>query len=189
MKCRKGDCMGNTKKGLFSFLTADGRAARKKEREEVEYRKKYLSEYDVDDPRFGKVHVQHDAKKKVSKSVLSNVLFDGQPVEVMISILDDYSDIRKAISNVSYLFGHSKIFKKKMYPELENFLKDYDTVDLGTNLIHISEEFLRQRFRFKMIRADEDKTIELWGNWEDSGEQDYAIRYEVETEKLSFEKL
>ena len=81
------------------------------------------------------------------------------------------------------------IFKKKMYPELENFLKDYDTVDLGTNLIRISEEFLRQRFRFKMIRADEDKTIELWGNWEDSGEQDYAIRYEVETEKLSFEKL
>lgn len=152
------------------------------------YNKQNVSNIEINDERFGKIIIKHDSLKHQYDGVIKNVNFDGKLMDASLSS-DDTVNIEKIIENLKTFCDKAVLMKNRIYPELTDCLKDSDNFDGEGNLIEITEVFLREKFEFGFFHLYDEETVELWGSWEDSGSQDYSIKYNINKDDFEYELL
>lgn len=151
---------------------------KKQQKEKEKYNEQNISNIEINDERFGKVIIKCDAFKHQYDGEIKNVNFDGELLDASLSSKDTVN-IEKIIGNLKTFCDRAVLMKNRIYPELAECLKDSDNFDEEDNLIEITEDFLREKFKFSLINLYDEETVELWGSWEDSGNQDYSIKYNL----------
>lgn len=161
---------------------------KKRQKELQKYNEQYISNIEIDDERFGKIIIKHDAFKHKYDGEIKNINFDGELVDASLDS-DDTINIEKIIGNLKFLCDKAVLMKNRIYKELANCLKDCDNFDEQDNLIEITEDFLREKFKVHLINLYDEETADIWGSWEDSGNQDYSVRYNIVQDKFECELL
>ena len=161
---------------------------KKQHKEQQKYNKQNVSNIEINDERFGKIIIKHDSLKHQYDGVIKNVNFDGKLMDASLSS-DDTVNIEKIIGNLKTFCDKAVLMKNRIYPELTDCLKDSDNFDGEGNLIEITEDFLREKFEFGFFHLYDEETVELWGSWEDSGSQDYSIKYNINKDDFEYELL
>lgn len=161
---------------------------KKQHKEQQKYNEQNISNIEINDERFGKIIIKHDALKHQYDGKIKNVNIDGELVDVSLSSNDTVS-INKMVENLKVFCDKAVLMKNRIYQELANCLKENDNFDRDGNLIDITEDFLRENFKFSLINLYNEETIDLWGSWEDSGNQDYSIKYNIVQDKFECELL
>lgn len=152
------------------------------------YNEQYISNIEINDERFGKIIIKHDTFKRQYDGEIKNVNFAGELLDVVLSC-DDNVNLDKIIKNLKDFCDKAVLMKNRIYPELAEVLKDNDNFDEEDNLIEITEDFLREKFKFSLFNLYDEETVELWGSWEDSGSQDYSIKYNINKDDFEYELL
>lgn len=160
----------------------------KQQKEQQKYNEQYISNIEIKDERFGTIIIKHDAFKHQYDGIIKNVNFDGKLMDASLSS-DDTVNIEKIIGNLKTFCDKAVLMKNRIYPELTDCLKDGDNFDGEGNLIEITEDFLREKFEFRFFNLYDEETVELWGSWEDSGSQDYSIKYNINKDDFEYELL
>ncbi|MGN1384296.1 MAG: hypothetical protein ACI4XD_03265 [Clostridia bacterium] len=161
---------------------------KKQHKEQQKYNEQNISNIEINDERFGKIIIKHDTFKHQYDGEIKNVNIDGELLDVSLSS-EDTVNIDKMIGNLKAFCDKAVLMKNRIYSELAEFLKDNDNFDEEDNLIEITENFLRENFKFSLINLYDEETIDLWGSWEDSGSQDYSVKYNIVQDKFEFELL
>ena len=161
---------------------------KKQHKEQQKYSQQYISNIEINDERFGKIIIKHDAFKHQYDGEIKNVNFAGELLDVVLSC-DDNVNLDKIIKNLKDFCDKAVLMKNRIYPELAEVLKDNDNFDEEDNLIEITEDFLREKFKFSLFNLYDEETVELWGSWEDSGSQDYSIKYNINKDDFEYELL
>lgn len=159
-----------------------------KKQQKEKYNEQNISNIEINDERFGKVIIKRDAFKHQYDGEIKNVNFDGELLNASLSSKDTVN-IEKIIENLKTFCDRAVLMKNRIYPELAECLKDSDNFDEEDNLIEITEDFLREKFKFSLINLYDEETVELWGSWEDSGNQDYSIKYNINQDDFEYELL
>ena len=159
-----------------------------KKQQKEKYNEQNISNIEINDERFGKVIIKRDAFKHQYDGEIKNVNFDGELLNASLSSKDTVN-IEKIIENLKTFCDRAVLMKNRIYPELAECLKDSDNFDEVDNLIEITEDFLREKFKFSLINLYDEETVELWGSWEDSGNQDYSIKYNINQDDFEYELL
>lgn len=162
--------------------------SRKKEKQVKKYNEQYVSNIEIHDERFGNIIIVHDSFKHEYKGLIKKVNFDRQLLDVDIWC-DDNLNLEKMIENLKLFCDNAVQMKRRIYPELTDNLKNGDHFDENGNSIEITEQFLREKFRFSSISLSSEETVELEGSWEDSGSQDYSISYNIANDKFEYRLL
>ena len=160
----------------------------KKQKEQQNYNKQNISNIEINDERFGKIIIKHDELKHKYDGEIKNVNFAGESLEASL-FSNDNVNIEKMINNLKNFCDKAMQIKNRIYPELTKYLQGMDNTDKNGNLIEITEEFLKENFKFSSINLDNEETIEVWGSWEDSGSQDYSIKYNINKDDFEYELL
>ena len=161
---------------------------KKQHKEQQKYNEQNISNIEINDERFGKVIIKHDTLKHQYDGEIKNINIDGELLSVSLSSSDTVN-INKMIENLKVFCDKAVLMKNRIYQELTNCLKGNDNFDRDGNLIDITEDFLRENFKFSLINLYDEETIDLWGSWEDSGNQDYSIKYNIVQDKFECELL
>lgn len=159
-----------------------------KKQQKEKYNEQNISNIEINDERFGKVIIKRDAFKHQYDGEIKNVNFDGELLNASLSSKDTVN-IEKIIENLKTFCDRAVLMKNRIYPELAECLKDSDNFDEVDNLIEITEDFLREKFKFSLINLYDEETVELWGSWEDSENQDYSIKYNINQDDFEYELL
>lgn len=152
------------------------------------YNKQNVSNIEINDERFGKIIIKHDTLKHQYDGEIKNVNFDGELLGASL-FSDDNVNIEKIINNLKNFCDKAMQIKNRIYLEFANYLQGVDNTDENGNLIEITEEFLKENFKFSSINLNDEETIEIWGFWEDSGNQDYSIKYNINKDDFEYELL
>ena len=160
----------------------------KHEKQQQKYKEQNISGIQINDERFGNIIIEHDSFKHEYKGLIKKVNFDRQLLDADIWC-DDNLNLEKMIENLKVFCDKAVQMKRRIYPELADVLKECDTFDENDNLIEITEKFLREKFRFSGISLNSEETVELEGAWEDSGNQDYSISYNIQKDKFEYISL
>lgn len=152
------------------------------------YNEQYISNIEINDERFGKIIIKHDTFKRQYDGEIKNVNFAGELLDVVLSC-DDNVNLDKIIKNLKDFCDKAVLMKNRIYPELAEVLKDNDNFDEEDNLIEITEDFLREKFKFSLFNLYDEETVELWGSWDDRGDQDYSIKYNINKDDFKYELL
>lgn len=160
----------------------------KQQKEQQKYNEQYISNIEINDERFGKVIIKHDTFKRQYDGEIKNVNFAGELLDVVLSC-DDNVNLDKIIKNLKDFCDKAVLMKNRIYPELAEVLKDNDNFDEEDNLIEITEDFLREKFKFSLFKLYDEETVELWGSWDDRGDQDYSIKYNINKDDFKYELL
>lgn len=161
---------------------------KKQHKEQQKYNEQNISNVEINDERFGKIIIKHDTLKHQYDGKIKKVNFAGELLDVSIFSKDNVN-IEKMINNLKNYCDKAMQIKNRIYPEFTNYLQGMDNTDENGNLIEITEEFLKENFKFSSINLNNEETIEIWGSWEDSGNQDYSIKYSIVQDKFEFELL
>lgn len=161
---------------------------KKQHKEQQKYNEQNISNIEIKDERFGKIIIKHDTLKHQYEGEIKKVNIDGELLDVSLSSRDTVN-IDKLIGNLKNFCDKAVLMKNRIYQELADYLKESDNFDREGNLIEITEIFLRENFKFSLINIYDEETIDLWGSWEDSGNQDYSIKYNIIQDKFEFELL
>lgn len=161
---------------------------KKQHKEQQKYNEQNISNIEINDERFGKIIIKHDTFKRQYDGEIKNVNFAGELLDVVLSC-DDNVNLDKIIKNLKDFCDKAVLMKNRIYPELAEVLKDNDNFDEEDNLIEITEDFLREKFKFSLFNLYDEETVELWGSWEDSGSQDYSIKYNINKDDFEYELL
>ncbi len=161
---------------------------KKQHKEQQKYSQQYISNIEINDERFGKIIIKHDAFKHQYDGEIKNVNFAGELLDVVLSC-DDNVNLDKIIKNLKDFCDKAVLMKNRIYPELAEVLKDNDNFDEEDNLIEITEDFLREKFKFSLFNLYDEETVELWGSWDDRGDQDYSIKYNINKDDFKYELL
>ena len=161
---------------------------RKQHKEQQKYNEQNVSNIEINDERFGKIIIKHDTLKHQYDGEIKNVNIDGEFLDVSLSS-NDTVNIDKLIRNLKDFCDKAVLMKNRIYQELADSLKESDNFDKDGNLIDITEDFLRENFKFGLINLYDEETIDLWGSWEDSGSQDYSIKYNINQDDFEYELL
>ncbi len=161
---------------------------KKQQKEQQKYNEQNISNIEINDERFGRIIIKHDKLKHQYNGEIKNVNFDGELLDASLSS-DDTVNVDKIIGNLKSFCNKAVLMKDRIYPELAECLKDNDNFDEEDNLIEITEDFLREKFKFSLINLYDEETVELWGSWEDSGNQDYSIIYNIIKDKFEYKLL
>lgn len=161
---------------------------KKQQKEQQKYNEQNISNIEINSERFGKFIIKHDAFKHQYDGEIKNVDFDGELLDASL-FSNDNVNIEKIINNLKTFCDKATQIKNRIYPEFANCLQGADNFDEDGNLIEITEEFLRENFKFSLIRLNDEETIEIWGSWEDSGNQDYSITYNIDKDDFKYELL
>lgn len=161
---------------------------KKQHKEQQKYNEQNISNIEINDERFGKIIIKHDTLKHQYDGEIKNVNIDGELLNVSLSS-NDTVNINKMIGNLKIFCDKAVLMKNRIYQELANCLKESDNFDRDGNLIDITEDFLRENFKFGLINLYDEEMIDLWGSWEDSGNQDYSIKYNIVQDKFECELL
>lgn len=161
---------------------------KKQHKEQQKYNEQNISNIEINDERFGKIIIKHNTLKHQYDGEIKNVNTDGELLNVSLSS-NDTVNINKMIENLKVFCDKAVLMKNRIYQELANYLKENDNFDRDGNLIDITEDFLRENFKFSLINLYDEETIDLWGSWEDSGNQDYSIKYNIVQDKFECELL
>ena len=160
----------------------------KDDKKQQKYNEQNVSNVEINDERFGKIIIKHDTLKHEYDGEIKNVNFDGELVDADLNI-EDNVNIEKMINNLKTFCDKATQIKNRMYPEFSNYLQGGDNTDKDGNLIEITEKFLRENFKFSLIILNNEETIEIWGSWEDSGDQDYSISYNIAKDRFEYRLL
>lgn len=152
------------------------------------YNKQNVSNIEINDERFGKIIIKHDTLKHQYDGEIKNVNFDGELLGASL-FSDDNVNIEKIINNLKNFCDKAMQIKNRIYLEFANYLQGVDNTDENGNLIEITKEFLKENFKFSSINLNDEETIEIWGFWEDSGNQDYSIKYNINKDDFEYELL
>ena len=161
---------------------------KKQNKEQQKYNEKNVSKIEINDEKLGKIIIKHDTLKHQYDGEIKNVNLDGELLDVSLSS-EDTVNIDKLIGNLNDFCDKVVLIKNRIFQELADYLKESDNFDRDGNLIEITEDFLRENFKFGLINLYDEENIDLWGSWEDSGNQDYSIKYNVVQDKFEFELL
>lgn len=161
---------------------------KKQQREKEKYNEQNISNIEINDERFGRIIINHDKFKHQYDGEIKNVNFDGELIDADLSS-NDTVNIEKRIENLKTFCDRAVLMKNRIYPELAECLKDSDNFDEEDNLIEITEDFLREKFKFSLINLYDEETVELWGSWENSESQDYSIIYNITKDKFEYKLL
>lgn len=161
---------------------------KKQHKEQQKYNEQYISNIEINDERFGKIIIKHDTFKRQYDGEIKNVNFAGELLDVVLSC-DDNVNLDKIIKNLKDFCDKAVLMKNRIYPELAEVLKDNDNFDEEDNLIEITEDFLREKFKFSLFNLYDEETVELWGSWDDRGDQDYSIKYNINKDDFKYELL
>ena len=161
---------------------------KKQHKEQQKYSQQYISNIEINDERFGKIIIKHDTFKRQYDGEIKNVNFAGELLDVVLSC-DDNVNLDKIIKNLKDFCDKAVLMKNRIYPELAEVLKDNDNFDEEDNLIEITEDFLREKFKFSLFNLYDEETVELWGSWDDRGDQDYSIKYNINKDDFKYELL
>lgn len=161
---------------------------KKQHKEQQKYNEQYISNIEINDERFGKIIIKHDTFKRQYDGEIKNVNFAGELLDVVLSC-DDNVNLDKIIKNLKDFCDKAVLMKNRIYPELAEVLKDNDNFDEEDNLIEITEDFLREKFKFSLFNLYDEETVELWGSWDDRGDQDYSIKYNINKDDFEYELL
>lgn len=161
---------------------------KKQHKEQQKYSQQYISNIEINDERFGKIIIKHDTFKHQYDGEIKNVNFAGELLDVVLSC-DDNVNLDKIIKNLKDFCDKAVLMKNRIYPELAEVLKDNDNFDEEDNLIEITEDFLREKFKFSLFNLYDEETVELWGSWDDRGDQDYSIKYNINKDDFKYELL
>ena len=152
------------------------------------YNEQNISNIEINDERFGRIIIKHDSVKHQYSGQIEKVKFDRQILTADLWC-DDSLNLEKMIENLKNFCDKAVSMKRRIYLELANSLKDRDNYDENDNLIEITEQFLREKFRLSGISLGNEETVELEGSWEDSGSQDYSISYNIANDKFEYRLL
>ena len=161
---------------------------KKQNKEQQKYNEKNISKIEINDEKLGKIIIKHDTLKHQYDGEIKNVNLDGELLDVSLSS-EDTVNIDKLIGNLNDFCDKVVLIKNRIFQELADYLKESDNFDRDGNLIEITEDFLRENFKFSLINLYDEENIDLWGSWENSGNQDYSIKYNVVQDKFEFELL
>ena len=161
---------------------------KKQHKEQQKYNEQNISNIEINDERFGKIIIKHDTFKRQYDGEIKNVNFAGELLDVVLSC-DDNVNLDKIIKNLKDFCDKAVLMKNRIYPELAEVLKDNDNFDEEDNLIEITEDFLREKFKFSLFNLYDEETVELWGSWDDRGDQDYSIKYNINKDDFKYELL
>ena len=159
-----------------------------KENKETIYKKQYVSNIEINDERFGKIIIEHDSYRHLYDAEIKNVNFDGKVLDASI-YSDDNVNIEKIIDNLKYFCDNAISIKNRIFKEFTDYLQGNDNTDEEGNLIKITEDYLRDNFKFSSITLSDEESIQMLGSWEGSGSQDYSITYNINKDEFEYELL
>ncbi len=176
--------------GIVSIV--DNKKYKLKERE---YNQKYLSDFVYNNDKIGKIIFQKDDNKNtlVFTGTINNLYFNNNEINIDIDVQQD-SNINKIINNLIFFCNNSSKLMDRIYSEFTEQLKKYDNYDKDGNLIDITEHFLRENLKFTSLEInfyinDIENQIGIYCYWEDNGNQDYIIIYDIQKDTFMFELL
>lgn len=161
---------------------------KKQKKEEQNYNNNYITTKELNDERYGKIIIKCDANKHQYEGEIKNIKFNGQLLNVNIEASERVS-IEKMLDNLKAFCNKESVILDRVYKEMAETLKQSDNFDKEGNLIEITEQFLKENFKFDLINLYDEEIVDIWGSWEDSGNQDYAIRYNITKDSFEFELL
>lgn len=164
---------------------------KKEEKKQKQYEKEFIEKSEIEDDFFGKVFVTHDKNDNHFDAECDDKkrVFAGRKVSVFFTSDEDIEEIKKEINLLKTFCQNADSLLDRIYIEFAKDLKGIDVYDKDGNDIEITEDFLREELEFYDLSMNDLETVVITASWENSGNQDYEIEYNLEEDKLDFSLL